>query len=219
MCVSKAQSRDKHHDPCPTSSSCFPPSLPPFFPSCHVTCLSPPETSLSSGPSLGLTSLQAWAQFTLPTHFSCLPLLPDSCRSSKGPSMLGLLDLCTGHSLSLACSSPTCPHGSLLHHLQVFTHLPPVFTPTHTSYPPFPLFLLSIYHKHMFCTEYRLQENKDFLNACILSSRMASGSLARERRGLCCVPRSALRPGRLSLTLGSASAGGSRQWADYRSEA
>lgn len=130
----------------------LPASLPPFLASLPPAVS--PASVLQRPPSpLAQALVSPLSRHGLssppPTHFSCLPLLPESCHSSKGPSMLEPSDICTGHSLSLACSSPTCPHGSLLHHLQVFTHLPPVFTPTHTSYPPFPLFLLSIYHKHV----------------------------------------------------------------------
>lgn len=161
--MSKAKSRDKAPWHLPHFIFLLP-SLPPFLLSllpCHLPRSSRDLPHLWREPwphfSPGMGSIHPLHSLLWP----CLLLLPDSSHPSNGPSMLEPSDLGAGHSLSLARSSPTRPHGSLLRRLQVSTHLPPVFTPTHTSYPPFPLFLLSMYHKHTFCTEYQLQENKD----------------------------------------------------------
>lgn len=185
VCVSKAQSKDKAPWPLPHLFLLPPPHLPSFPPAVSPASLlqrPPSPLAQASASPLSRHGLNSPSPLTS-LVFRCSRLLPFQQRSFHARTFRTL-------------HWPFPQPGILFPNMSTWltpspSHLPPVFTPTHTSYPPFPLFLLTIYHKHMFCTEYRLQENKDFLNACILSSRMASGSLPRERRGLCRVPRSA----------------------------
>lgn len=138
-----------------------------------TSLLQRPPSPLTSAPSLGLTSHLG---LNLPYAFLSLcflPVSPPSFYSSNGPLMFPPQDLCTGYSLSLACSSPgvhlahsLSPFRSLLSHLSEAS----VSTP-HTLPIPLSCFsslacsITNTPHV-LFCTECQLHKNKDF---CISS--------------------------------------------------
>lgn len=143
--------------PAPHPSSILPPSLSFFFPAVKTASLLQRSPSLSVSKLWSHLSARPGLSSPYPSSFSDLvvlhSLLPS--HSSNGPSMFPPQNLSTGSFLSLACSSPTCPYGSLPHPFQVFTqsHLlseASVFTPPHTSYLPFLLFLLTSLTHYMF---------------------------------------------------------------------
>lgn len=187
--MSKAKSRDKAPWHLPHFIFLLP-SLPPFLLSllpCHLPRSSRDLPHLWREPwphfSPGMGSIH-------PPHsllWPCLLLLPYSSHPSNGPTMLEPSDLGAGHSLS--------QHVRMAHSFPVFKSLLIYLQSSHPHTLPILLFhfscLACITNTH-FAQNISSRRTKTVLNAYILSSRMVSGSLPRERRGLRRVSRSAV---------------------------